>query len=657
VISQQRVPPRDEGVGHNDRVRPTAPAPAATKLGYRPSLDGVRALAVIAVVLYHADVSWLPGGFLGVEVFFVVSGFLITALLVEERHHTGSVSLRAFWTRRARRLLPALYALLIVVPAMSLVFFRDAAGRLLGDVVAAVFYVSNWWQIFQSDSYFAEMGRPPVLRHLWSLAVEEQFYILFPLFFVLLITRLGRNGTRNVLVAGALASAVWMAVLYEPGSDPTRAYYGTDTRLSGLLLGATLAVVWAPWRTRGRPSRAAGPMLDGVGLLSLVALGWFLHRVNTFDPFIYRGGFLLLDVVCVLLIAVLVHPAARLSRPLAWAPLVWIGVRSYSIYLWHWPIFMFTRPELDVPLSGWPLFALRMVLTLVAAELSFRFVEQPIRNGAIGRTRARLRTAGGRDRAQVQQALLLRVGALTAVVALLSVGMWKASTDPRRQRLELEAAGVVGLDGLDPTAENLTATTATTTTAPVPVTTAVPTTVAPGASAVPTTAPPTTAPVTVAPPGTTATDAVAVGDSVMLGASGTMAAAMPGIRVDAKVARQFDDIASAAEWYAAEGYMNGDAIIHIGNNGVPQEDRIEQMVQRLGDRRILLVTAKVERPWQDISNQRTAAVAERHDNVVLVDWHGLSSQHPEWFAKDGTHLRPDGQRAYAELIRKNLSTA
>lgn len=625
----------------------------STKLGYHPSLDGLRAVSVAAVLLYHMDLAWIPGGFLGVEVFFVVSGFLITALLVEERHHNGAVSLRGFWTRRARRLLPALYVLLLVVPAVTLVFYRDAAGRLGGDVLAAFFYVSNWWQIFLNESYFAQAGRPPVLRHLWSLAVEEQFYIIFPALFVWLLSRRGRNATRNVLLAVAVGSAVWMAVLYDPGADPSRVYYGTDTRLSGLLLGAMLAVVWAPWRSRAQPSRAAGPVLNVTGVGALLLLGWFFWRVNEFDPFVYRGGFLLLDVVCVVLIAVLVHPSARLSKLLALPPLVWIGVRSYSIYLWHWPIFMFTRPELDVPLAGWPLFALRVGLTLGAAELSYRFVEQPVRHGAIGRLWEQWRTSEGEHRARMRQGLLARAGVLGVIVALVGFGLVAAANDPDRERLELEAAGVIGLDDFD-TAGLLDTTTTTpqATTNPQDAPASTPSTDpdASGATTAPTTAAGTTSTTVPADPSVFPTDAVAVGDSVMLGAAGAMQKVMPGIRVDAKVSRQFDDIADAASWYAASGNMQGTAIVQVGNNGVATEERIEEMVVSLGERRVVLVNAKVERPWEAISNERTAKVAKRHDNVVLVDWHSLASSHPEWFAADGTHLRPEGQLAFARAV-------
>jgi len=619
----------------------TMTARAPQKLGYQPSLDGVRAISVIAVILYHAKLGWIPGGFLGVEVFFVVSGFLITALLIEERHHTGTVSLRNFWARRARRLLPALFVLLLVVPAVMLIFYRDAAGRLGGDVIAALFYVSNWWQIFLNESYFEAAGRPPVLRHLWSLAVEEQFYIIFPAIFVFLMAKGGRNRTRNVLVVAAIGSAIWMAVLYDP-ANVSRVYYGTDTRLSGMLLGAVLALMWTPWRSRATPSKAAGPALDVIGVLALVGLAWFFLRVNDFDPFVYERGFLLLDVLCIVLIAVLVHPSSRLSKMLSWAPLVWIGKRSYSIYLWHWPIFMVTRPGQDISLDGLPLFLLRTTLTLAAAELSYRYVEQPVRHGAIGAFMQRLRESDGEERARLQQTLFIRGGTLGAIVLLVVVGMFGAATSPDRERLELAEAGVVNVDGSQ---------VADVASAEVPTTPEVPSATVDGETATTTTAPnpDTTVASEIVP-----TNALAVGDSVMLGARGTMERIMPGIRVDAEVARQFDDLADAASWYATSGNMPGPAVVQIGNNGVPQADKIEEMIENLGDRKVILVNAHVDRSWEGVSNARTAAAAERHDNVELVDWKSMAEDHPEWFAKDGTHLRPAGQVALAEAISEHL---
>jgi peptidoglycan/LPS O-acetylase OafA/YrhL len=634
----------------------TAQRVAPRKLGYQPSLDGLRAISVLAVILYHADFKMLPGGFLGVEVFFVVSGFLITSLLLEERLHKGQIDLKQFWIRRGRRLLPALYLLLAVVSAASILVYRDAAGRMGGDVLAALAYISNWWNIFLNESYFAQAGRPPLLRHLWSLAVEEQFYLIFPPIFALVLVKYGKSKARIGLVVVALASAIEMAILFEPYTDPSRVYYGTDTRIAGLLVGAVLALSWTPWRSTQRAARSAGPALDIVGVVGLGFIVLFLTRVNEFDPFIYRGGFLLLDIVCIIVIGVLVHPAARLSRVLAWSPLVWIGLRSYAIYLWHWPIFQVTRPELDLPFTGFPVFVLRMVLTLGAAELSYRYVEQPLRKGVVGSWWRDLHTSGGPRRA-----LLVRRGITVSTTFLillvfLTLGLRQASTSGERAKLELASLTgpgtedkAEGADGTPTTEGSDTTTTevgdATTTTTTTPATAA---TTVPGDTAAPT----AEAPTATEADGTT--NALAVGDSVMLGASGAISDALPGVRIDAKVARQFDTVVDVVRWYAQEGLIPGPLIVHAGTNGAFSDADLDELLDVAGDRKVLLVNAHVSRPWQDLVNERLATAVERHPNAVLVDWHGLSGQHPEWFVNDGAHLRAEGAQAFAQLIREHL---
>lgn len=632
-------------------------ASAPTKLGYRPALDGLRALSVLAVILYHADVSWMPGGFLGVEVFFVVSGFLITTLLLEERGRIGGIDLRHFWIRRARRLLPALYLLLAVVSLAGILVYRDASGRLGGDVLAALAYVSNWWQIFLDESYFAQAGRPPLLMHLWSLAIEEQFYVLFPPLFALGMVKLGHVRTRNVLLALAVASALWMAYLYEPFTDTSRIYYGTDTRAAGLLMGVVLAMVWTPWRSRVPAARRAGPTLDLIGVAALVVILWYFVRVNAFDSFIYLGGFFLLDLVCIVLIAVLVHPAARLSSVMAWAPLVWIGVRSYSLYLWHWPIFVVTRPGIDVPLEGTPLFVFRMLLTFGAAELSFRYIETPLRNGVLGAWWADLRASEGVRRAVLARRGMAVGGTFVVLTLLIGVGLHRSASSPERQELELAALGedptlvqaaVEGDD--DPSAPVSTETTTVSTTTPPSTTpnTTTPTNTAEGV------APTTTSPAPTTAASSPAEGTVAVGDSVMLGAQSALAAALPGMRIDAKVGRQFDSVLSVVQWYVNEGLVPGSLVVHAGTNGTFSDADLDRLMEAAGARRVLLVNAKVARQWQDLVNQRMAAAAARHDNAVLVDWYSLASAHPEWFATDGAHLRPDGARAYAQLIADHL---
>ena len=390
----------------------TAPAGGASLrpsgLPYLAGLDGLRALAVVAVVLYHAGVDFMPAGFLGVEIFFVISGYLITSLLLSEHAATSAVSLRRFWMRRARRLLPALFLLVAAVLTYFAIFLPGEVAMVRGDALAAVGYVSNWAFILRDTPYFEQVGRPSPLLHLWSLAIEEQFYVVWPPLFVGLMALRGRALLFAAIVAGIVGSTVLMAVLYEPFADVSRVYYGTDTRAAGLLFGAALAVVWragALPAPRGRVvawlfyasglARLLRVSLDIAGLAALAGLAYIVVTFNSFQPALYLGGFALVSALTVIVIAAAVAPGGRLGRVLGVAPLRAVGLRSYSIYLWHWPIFIVTRPGIDVSLGEIELLAVRLALTLLLAEISYRFVEMPIRHGALGRIWARTRTRDG----------------------------------------------------------------------------------------------------------------------------------------------------------------------------------------------------------------------------------------------------------------------
>lgn len=383
-----------------DAARRTAQEPPdeqPTRLPYLPALDGLRALAVAAVVAYHAGVS-ARGGFLGVESFFVLSGYLITALLVAEWERHGRIDLPRFWRRRARRLLPALLLTLLGTLLLTLALVPAEAGRLPADLLAAIAYLMNWRLILSGQSYFDPLARPPLLQHLWSLAIEEQFYLLWPLAILLGLRLMGVRGLLPVLLLGAGASALLMAHLYQPGADPSRVYYGTDTRAAALLLGSALALVWRPWMTPARPTRHTGLALDLLGGLALVTLLIAYLRLFETHPWLYRGGFALVALATALVIAAVTHPRAWMLSALLSLPLLrWIGLRSYGIYLWHWPIFMVSRPYLDVPFGGWLWLALRVALVLLVADLSFRLVELPIRRqgfrAAAGHAWRRLRTS------------------------------------------------------------------------------------------------------------------------------------------------------------------------------------------------------------------------------------------------------------------------
>ena len=381
-------------LARNRHGRATAATPSGrgAHLGYRPALDGLRAVAVLAVMLYHGGVSWTVGGFLGVDVFFVLSGFLITSLLVKEWSRTGRIGLRAFWLRRARRLLPAVILMLLAVLAYAVVVPQQQAG-LRGASLSTLAYVSNWWFMLSGQSYFAQFVEPSMLRHTWSLAIEEQFYILFPLVLVALLGRLRlRTPTlRVVLLGGAITSAVLMAALYDPASDPSRAYYGTDTRMQALLLGAVLAL--SPSLLRPRKAlyaRVGGRLVPvpGAGLLGVVALGGLLAMVvvaRELAPWMYRGGFLLAAALSAVVIAsVTAAPRSALGRVLSWRPVVAVGVLSYGLYLWHWPVFIALSHD-RTGLDGPSLLFARFAVTGVLALVSFRLVEEPIRTQRLQR--------------------------------------------------------------------------------------------------------------------------------------------------------------------------------------------------------------------------------------------------------------------------------
>jgi peptidoglycan/LPS O-acetylase OafA/YrhL len=630
-------------------------------VGYLPGLDGLRAISVLAVILFHAGVTGISGGFLGVEVFFVISGYLITSLLLAEHQETGRISLRGFWIRRARRLLPALYVLLAVVAAVTLVFFPDDAAALRGDVVAALLYVINWFFIVTQKSYFEVIGRPPVLQHLWSLAVEEQFYLLWPLLFGFGMKVLTRKRMLVCILAGALASAVLMAVLYTPGTDASRVYYGTDTRAQGLLMGAALAFVWAPWRLHRRTGKGAPVVLDLAGIAGLAVLAWVFVSVNEYRSAdaLYRGGFFALDVLTVVLIAVTVHPAARLvPAVLGSRPLRWVGQRSYGLYLWHWPIFVITRPGLDVDLDGPALFVLRMALTVAFTEVSYRFIEQPVRHGALGRAWTRVRAAGAPARARAAFGGALAVSILAVVV--LGVGLAGATKPAPPEFLAMADQTIPGL----PTAGEVPGTLAGgDTTVPVgPEGSVNPNTpgdttadrTAPDASSLPATTapPPPTTQAPLVPPSMAGQPMSAVGDSVMLGASGAIRQVFGAqMGVDATVGRQATEAIGVLQTRYDFGSLGNLVIIHIGNNGYVTLPQCQKMLDIVADvPRVLLVTVKVPREWEGEVNSTIDQCAQGRANTVVVDWHAASVDHPEFFYDDGMHLQQPGAIAYVSLL-------
>ena len=401
------------------------PEPVRGSQRYLPGLDGLRAIAVGAVVAYHVGLGWAQGGLLGVGVFFTLSGYLITDLLLGQQEITDKLQLTDFWLRRARRLLPALFVMLAVVTAWVTLLDRSQLPAIRGAVVASAGYVSNWWLIAQHSSYFAQFGPPSPLGHLWSLAVEEQFYLIWPwLLWLGLRLRRKHPGTDTRLAAATLllaaASAVTMALLYRPGYDPTRVYEGTDTRAFALLIGSALAFVWPSRHLRGEITESARWVLDGAGFAGLVVFAVLVWRTSEYSAFLYRGGMVLLALGTALMVASTASPASRFGRILGRQPLRWLGVRSYGIYLWHFPIIVLTTPAdgRDTLARG----ALQVAATIGCAALSWRYLEEPIRHGALRRWWAQIRSTGWRLGAMGRQARIV-VAASAPVILLASCGM------------------------------------------------------------------------------------------------------------------------------------------------------------------------------------------------------------------------------------------
>jgi peptidoglycan/LPS O-acetylase OafA/YrhL len=601
------------------------------RIGHVAGLDGLRGLAVVAVLLYHAGL--VAGGFLGVEVFFVISGYLITLILLEESQHGARIDVTAFWIRRARRLWPASFTVILGTMVFTTLFLPHELFSLRGAALAGLLSVSNWYSILAHQSYFEAVGRPPLLRHLWSLAIEAQFYAFWPLLLALGL-RLWRGRLQPLTVSAialGLASALAMALLYQPDGDPSRVYYGTDTRASGLLVGAALALAFPAWWRRVRPA-----VVDVVGLAAVVGLACVCILMNEFEPLLYRGGFVLVDVLTATTIAAAVHSRARIGRRVLDAqPLRWIGARSYGIYLWHWPVFMVTRPQLDVRLDGWPLLILRLILVGALAELSYRYVEMPFRRGRVHWVQA----TGG----LVVGTLVLGTSMVAAkeperpsYLPVDAVNTWTAAAAPTggpapawstpAAALAEEPPAATVNDQVDPAPERAVATE-------------------------------NNAPTAGAPPARQRPLRItAIGDSVMLGAALALESEIDGIAIDAAISRQASEAIELLRERAVSGELGDVVIVHMGNNGTFTATQFDAMMDVLASvPRVVFINDKVPRPWEAPNDAVIGDGVQRYPNTLLVDWRGASSQRPDYFWDDGMHLRAEGAAAYAALIASQIA--
>jgi peptidoglycan/LPS O-acetylase OafA/YrhL len=582
----------------------------ATKRGiqYIPAIDGLRAIAVIAVVLYHLGLEWIPGGFLGVDLFFVISGYVITRLLLDSIQQRGGLDLREFYLARIRRLLPPLLFMLIVTSIIVGLWAPDTTKKFLTDAPFSIFGGMNWWLVFNEQDYFESSGRPPLLQHTWSLAVEAQFYLVWPLILLLILRFFGKKLiSAAALVIASISGIALMLLSFQldasNSSKVSHIYFGTDTHSIGLFLGAALAVSWIPQNFRPEVSKRAQDFIDGIGIFGFLGILATFLLIDESDPTLYRIAFPLAGIFGTAILISIVHPASRFAPLLRNRVLLWIGERSYAIYLWHWVIFQISRPQVDLDGEDWALFTLRILVVLALSDISLRLVELPIRSGAVAYWFKGMKYRTPRVRRKQKLAVFIASTSILLLSTTVSLNALAEIEDKNRALMQtLNEANK-----------------------------------------------PISTPIDSTNPGLWVT-----GDSVILGIRSEIENRHPIALINARVGRQAPEL---LEVMTADGekVKNSIVVFNLGNNNALTREQVVAIFENIKSApKAIVVNTAVPRPWKEANNALISEVAAGYSNISIISWDQVSQGHPEYFAPDGIHLVPAGVRAYVAAIETKL---
>ena len=573
---------------------------------YIPAIDGLRAVAVIAVMLYHLGFSWIPGGFLGVDLFFVISGYVITRLLLDSIQRSGGLDLRAFYKARIRRLFPPLVFMIFVTIIYIGIWAPETMRRFVSDSPFALFGGMNWWLVFRHTDYFDTISRPPLLQHTWSLGVEAQFYLVWPLILLLVLRQFGKAKIPGAaLLIAAISGIALLLVSFEVdaanASQVSHVYFGTDTHSIGLFLGAALAVSWVPQNLQEQVNRRAQDFIDGIGVIGFVGLLGVFLLVNESDPTLYKLAFPLAGVFGCAILTSIVHPASRFAPILSSRVAVWIGERSYAIYLWHWVVFQVTRPAVDLEGSTWALYALRILVVFALADISLRLVELPVRSGLVEYwfkgMKYRTKSVQRRQKSTVVASVLLLILG-TSYMSANAISQSDKEMAVVKQQLE------------QPVQPSQTSS---------------------------------------AQPG----GLWVTGDSVILGIHYELDARSHIAIINARVGRQASELIEVMRADKANA-PDSPVIFNLGNNNKLTSEQVFSVFEEVKNQpRIIVVNTAVPRGWRDENNALIAQYAALY-GATVIDWASISMGHPEYFAPDGVHLVPAGVRAYVDAITATL---